>query len=757
MSSNQSSVSQSATGTLVVETTAGENFDSYVTVYSGGDAVANGYTGSDGTIEFSLEGGTYEIDADGRYGGTNAGGDAAVTTNVTVEAGQTQTARLEFARLTLNTTAGDGAFDSYTEVSQDGTYIENSYTGTNGYIVARLAPGTYEIDADGRYGGTNAGGDAAVTTNVTLQAGHTQSTVLEFGTVTLSTTAGDSGFDSYTEVSQDGEYIENTYTGSNGQAVARLAPGTYEIDADGRYGGTNAGGDAAVITNVTLQAGQTQTAVLDFATVELNTTAGDGAFDSYTELNQGGDYIENTYTGSDGYAVAYLAPGTYEIDADGRYGGTNAGGDAAVTTDVTLEGGETQSVILEFGTLELNTTAGDGPFDSYTEISQRGDYIENTYTGSDGYAVAYLAPGTYEIDADGRYGGTNAGGGAAVTTNVTVQAGQLRPTLLEFATLEINTTEAGEPVDAYTEVSQEGDYIENTYTGSDGSAVARLAPGTFEISAEVGDTTLTGATTLTAGTATGRFEFIDGTVSFSSGTLSTQDPNTPPTAEAGVDRSVLSGTEFELDASGSSDDDDDTLSYSWEQTGGQSVDISGIETATPTFTAPTVSSTTSLTFTVTVSDGETVATDTVDIIVEPPSDTATPAATPTATATPTPTPTATPTATATPTPTATPTATATPTPTPTATPMPTTTPVLTPTATSSESSTQTDTGMTVTVTPADSDGDGVPNAEDYAPRDPAVQDESDLEDSSGGGGPGFGVGVTLVALCLTALFARRVF
>lgn len=64
--------------------------------------------------------------------------------------------------------------------------------------------------------------------------------------------------------------------------------------------------------------------------------------------------------------------------------------------------------------------------------------------------------------------------------------------------------------------------------------------------------------------------------------------------------------------------------------------------------------------------------------------------------------------------------------------------------------------MDATVTPADADGDGVPDSEDYAPRDSEVQDENDLDDSSGEGGPGFGVGATLVALCLSTLIARRV-
>jgi hypothetical protein len=43
--------------------------------------------------------------------------------------------------------------------------------------------------------------------------------------------------------------------------------------------------------------------------------------------------------------------------------------------------------------------------------------------------------------------------------------------------------------------------------------------------------------------------------------------------------------------------------------------------------------------------------------------------------------------------------------------------------------TQTAPGTTTETTPRDSDGDGVPDDEDYAPRDPDVQEESDLEET----------------------------
>jgi flagellar basal body rod protein FlgB len=93
--------------------------------------------------------------------------------------------------------------------------------------------------------------------------------------------------------------------------------------------------------------------------------------------------------------------------------------------------------------------------------------------------------------------------------------------------------------------------------------------------------------------------------------------NTSPTADAGTDQTVDEGIQVSLDASGSSDPDaGDTLNYSWMQTGGTSVSLTDANTATPNFTAPDVESDETLTFQVTVDDGDASATDTVNVTVQ---------------------------------------------------------------------------------------------------------------------------------------------
>ena len=62
--------------------------------------------------------------------------------------------------------------------------------------------------------------------------------------------------------------------------------------------------------------------------------------------------------------------------------------------------------------------------------------------------------------------------------------------------------------------------------------------------------------------------------------------NQAPTADAGPDQTVASGAAVNLNGTGSSDPDGDSLDYSWTQTSGPAVTLSGANTATPSFTAP---------------------------------------------------------------------------------------------------------------------------------------------------------------------------
>lgn len=96
--------------------------------------------------------------------------------------------------------------------------------------------------------------------------------------------------------------------------------------------------------------------------------------------------------------------------------------------------------------------------------------------------------------------------------------------------------------------------------------------------------------------------------------ITVENVNHPPVASAGPGGSFDENTLVTLNASASSDPDNDALSFSWQQIGGPSVTLSGAATATPSFTAPNVCfAGITLTFRVTVSDG--IASSTADVSV----------------------------------------------------------------------------------------------------------------------------------------------
>lgn len=99
--------------------------------------------------------------------------------------------------------------------------------------------------------------------------------------------------------------------------------------------------------------------------------------------------------------------------------------------------------------------------------------------------------------------------------------------------------------------------------------------------------------------------------------VTTDAVNDPPAVDAGGGQSVRSAAAVSLSATGS--DAQSSVSYAWTQIGGTSVTLTGANTANAGFTAPTVTTSTMLSFQVTVTDavGET-ARDTVNVWVSAP-------------------------------------------------------------------------------------------------------------------------------------------
>ena len=107
------------------------------------------------------------------------------------------------------------------------------------------------------------------------------------------------------------------------------------------------------------------------------------------------------------------------------------------------------------------------------------------------------------------------------------------------------------------------------------------------------------------------------TPGFDIGAIEVQPPNRLPVAHAGPDRTVVERTSVALDGTASTDPDGDALTFAWYQASGPPVTLAGTTTASPTFTAPSVTAATALVFQLTVSDGQASGSDHVTITVLP--------------------------------------------------------------------------------------------------------------------------------------------
>jgi Caspase domain/NHL repeat/Bacterial Ig domain len=86
-------------------------------------------------------------------------------------------------------------------------------------------------------------------------------------------------------------------------------------------------------------------------------------------------------------------------------------------------------------------------------------------------------------------------------------------------------------------------------------------------------------------------------------TISVRGVNDLPVANAGADQIVLSGDEVTLNSVSSTDTDGRISAYSWEQTTGPSaINLTGANTSSPTFVAPSVTLDTNLEFALVVKD-----------------------------------------------------------------------------------------------------------------------------------------------------------
>lgn len=119
--------------------------------------------------------------------------------------------------------------------------------------------------------------------------------------------------------------------------------------------------------------------------------------------------------------------------------------------------------------------------------------------------------------------------------------------------------------------------------------------------------------------------------------VTVQNVNERPVANAGADQAVAAGATVTLDGSGSHDPDSDPLAYEWTQVSGPAAPLNSPTAVRPAFTAPAASAT--LVFRLVAVDDRGASSDPNDvtITVQGPTPTSSPSTTPTASTTPSPT------------------------------------------------------------------------------------------------------------------------
>ncbi len=165
----------------------------------------------------------------------------------------------------------------------------------------------------------------------------------------------------------------------------------------------------------------------------------------------------------------------------------------------------------------------------------------------------------------------------------------------------------------------DGDALTHSAALSDGGAL----PAWLDFTADAGALIFSGTPREadTPGTLAIRVTASDGSETADAVfTLTVTEVNDPPTASAGPDQQVGEGDAVVLDGSGSFDPEGLPLTYAWTQTGGPSVELSGVDTASPTFTAPDeLADDAVLGFALVVTDASnTTAADDVSILVRAP-------------------------------------------------------------------------------------------------------------------------------------------
>ena len=243
---------------------------------------------------------------------------------------------------------------------------------------------------------------------------------------------------------------------------------------------------------------------------------------------------------------------------------------------------------------------GDGPDSGSFEIA----------AGTLRMSLADAAPGTYTANITAAGDAVFESGNNWHALNVTVTGSANSPpvvdagdnqTVAEGATVSLSGTASdADPGDTLTYEWTHDSALGITFADSAALSTSFTAPNV------AADTTITVTLTVNDGTV-GVSDTLQVTI--------TDSPNSPPEVTAGADQTVAEGSTVSLSGAATDDDQEDTLAYAWTHDSALAITIAGSDSIYASFAAPDVAADTTITVTLTVSDGTVGVSDTLQVTI----------------------------------------------------------------------------------------------------------------------------------------------